>query len=314
MKPTNYILLNSQLKVYKPLYLIIKEAILIGFTNRKISEHLGLTYSFVTTVREHLMKNNLIPKNFYGSRVFKYKSKIYIAETADSKVRKFDPSVSLIWGVSPKTPKLQPDYFLLPQINCFWALKQTAPDSLKALKNKCLKCSEDEFKKICDVRIFVNPPALTPLSDQQINEMMWFKKIFTSNIAKSALIQLRNKYHRPEAVSLGLTAEMFHNEFKLLCTNGEEEVEVTEVSEVAEINKVAEIVSDAVVSEVTVPEIVEQDSAKVETIELEPISEQEELPILAQEEPLSLVYNGLKIIFQIENKEVIIKSNCIEIK
>lgn len=313
MKPTNYISLNSQLKVYKPLYLIIKEAILIGFTNKKISEYLGLTDSFIATVRAHQAKNSLIPRNFYGSRIFKYKSKTYTAETADFKVKKFDPSVSLIWGVSPKTPKLQPDYFLLPQINCFWALKTKAPDSLKALRNKCLKCTENEFKSLCDIRIFKTPPPLTPLSDQQISEMVWFKKIFSSNSAKSSLIQLRNKYHRPEAANLGLTAAMFHNEFNLLCAVGDEEVEVSEVSEVTEVTEVT-AVTQVTVDEVTVLDVIERDSFKIATEGLQSMPEQEELPILAQEEPLSLLYNGLKITFEIEGREVIIKSNSIEIK
>lgn len=339
LKPSNlyYVSINTQLRVFRPLYYIIKEAVLIGFTNEKICEYLGLTNSFVSTVRQHLANESLIPRRYYGTRNFKYKTKPYTAVVVGGKEKKFEPIVSLVWGVSPKSPKFDPDYFLIPEPSCFWAIKNPSPALLHVIESKSHKVSQGELLRWCDTKIFSKPVEVSSMTKNQLKLMKGYFELYTNVDFVIAVKALRNKYQGKEGKTLGLTSEMFHQAFNELLGIQVQQQEIEEhialqenvldaldtsethylteqeLSEFAQPDKQEDYIDLGMLA----TEIAQKEEQAIEETVQENIQEpvvetvQEEKQ---SKEPVSLIFNGIKITFLQENKEVIVKENSIEIR
>lgn len=351
----DYVSLNSQLRIYTPLYHIIKEGVLIGLTNERMSKYLGLTVSFINSVRRHLAENNEIPNRFYGSRDFKYKKKSYVAQLRNGEEKKIEPIQSLVWGVSPRYPKIDPTYFLLPEFSCFWAIRDNSVDFLSDLIRKYRTSSPKQLKRLCNIRIYTKKVELEPITEDQKKTMIVFLRMYTNSRFINKITEFRNNYQNPNSPNRCTDANKFRENFELLSEIGigldknkiQKKLDFTEFATPATPAAPATLIvsSNLVVTETeleeTIPttpkeeiviDVVDSQAYKVlleeadehaiiADTDMKQEEEYHDIATLAEEiarqekqEPLSLVYNGLKITFLIDNKEVVIKPNSIEIK
>lgn len=347
----DYVSLNSQLRVYTPLYHIIKEGVQIGLTNERMSKYLNLTVSFISSVRKHLIDNNEIPNRFYGSRDFKYKKKSYVAQLKNGQEKKIEPIQSLVWGVSPKYPKIDPTYFLLPTFSCFWVIRDNSIDYVSDLIRKYRTSSVKDLKRLCNLRVYTKKVELAPITEEQKKTMIVFLRMYTNTKFINKISEFRNNYQNPNSPNRCTSSQKFIENFELLVEIGigldknkiQRKLDFTGADNISSSDSTSFTLPVITSSAEPLKEVKEQINHNIDIIddeaykalledtdeqaiisynEMEEEQEYHDIATLAkemeerekQEEPLSLIYNGLKIKFLISDKEVIIKPNSIEIK
>jgi hypothetical protein len=278
--------ISSKLSVSSNIYEVIREGILVGFTNRFISQHLQISSYVVEVCRTNLVDQGLIKKSSYGSRINAYKPVTLYATNHKGQEVQVPNFFSKFWNVGPSNTTVNPESFQLPKV--------TDKDFLDYKGNHVSKYLFNEF----------NP--LEAIIDTILPEEVQTPDLVTI-VPVNGPIDTKTDFIRSEQETTMQVARKSTTELTQLS-----ELSELELFTVPEITPKEETVYD--VLEVT-PDAIVLTPKKTKMPTKSAICAIPEVPKAeTTQEPVVVTLKGIKFILNVKTTEVIISDSSIEIK
>ena len=106
--------ISTRLSISSHIYEVIREGILVGFTNRFIAENLKISSYIIELCRINLVNQGLIKKSSYGSRINAYKPVTLYTYNHKGEQIEIPNFFSKFWNIGPSNPTVDPSSFQLP--------------------------------------------------------------------------------------------------------------------------------------------------------------------------------------------------------
>lgn len=285
--------ISPRLSISSHIYEVIREGILVGFTNRFIAENLKISSYIVELCRTNLVDQGLIKKSSYGSRINAYKPVTLYTYNHKGEQVEIPNFFSKFWNIGPSSPVVNPTYFQLPVVTEKDLLTNKGKPVPKYISNDVepLEAITDtiEVKEVETPELMTIVPVNGPIDTK--TDFLVVEEQTTMRVPR-----------RPIIKSL--------DELELFNVPDVEEIE--EKEEVKKVEKVEETVYDVV--EVT-PTALVLSTKKNKMPSKSAICAKSEVPKEeATPEPVVITLKGIKFILNVKASEVIISDSSIEIK
>ena len=281
--------ISPRLSISSHIYEVIREGILVGFTNRFIAENLKISSYIVELCRTNLVDQGLIKKSSYGSRINAYKPVTLYTYNHKGEQVEIPNFFSKFWNIGPSSPVVNPTYFQLPVVTEKDLLTNKGKPVPKYISNDVepIEAITDtiEVKEVETPELMTIVPVNGPIDTK--TDFLVVEEQTTMRVPRRPIIKSLDEL------------ELFN-------------VPDVEEKEKKEVDKIEETVYDVV--EVTPTSLVLSDkknkmhpkSAICATSEVP----KDETP----QEPVVVTLKGIKFILNVKTTEVIITDSSIEIK